>query len=290
MNAWWTAVRPQTLVASIGPVILATALASQYVQVNQMIFVVTLLCALSLQISVNLANDLFDGLSGVDNEHRLGPKRALQSGLLNAKELKVGLGAVLILSVVLGGILVTHGGTVFLFLGLASILAALVYSAGPFPLASNALGEAAVFVFFGLVCVLGTFYLQTFTITFKLFVYACIVGILNSALMLVNNIRDIDSDQIANKVTLAIKLGPQRAKLTYKLMLVSALTIHIAINYNNLLTLVFPLVICILLLPMLLVGINTYQGKEFNTLLVNTAKFVFVYCITTTIAALVSNL
>lgn len=288
MNAWWTAIRPKTLLASIGPVLLATALASNYVTINVFIFFMTLACALCLQITVNLANDLFDGLSGVDNEYRVGPSRALHSGSISANGLKVGLIIAIALSILTGCYLVTIGGYGFLLLGALAIIAALAYSTGPYPLASNALGEVTVFIFFGLVSVLGSFYLQTNDLSPKSWIYACIVGILSSALMLVNNIRDIDSDQVANKITLAVKLGAEQAKKVYRFMLVIALAMHGIANLTNLLVLLFPLLICALLLPMLFIAINTYQGKEFNTLLANTAKFGFVYCVTTSLALLIS--
>lgn len=288
MNAWWSAIRPKTLVASIGPVLLATALATNYVTINVFVFLMTLLCALSLQITVNLANDLFDGLSGVDNKYRVGPTRAFHSGSIKAMELKIAVVVFIALSIMTGVYLVAVGGYVFVLLGLLSIIAALAYSAGPYPLASNALGEVTVFIFFGLVSVLGSFYLQTHSLTPEAFIYACIVGILNSALMLVNNIRDISSDKIANKITLAVKLGEEQAKKVYRFMLFIALAMHGVANLNNFLVLLFPLMICVMLLPMLLIAIRTYQGKEFNILLANTAKFGFVYCVTTSLAVLIA--
>lgn len=288
MNAWWSALRPKTLLASIGPVLLATALATNYITINVFVFLMTLVCALCLQITVNLANDLFDGLSGVDNEYRVGPTRALHSGSITAKELKVGLVIFIALSILTGVYLVAVGGYAFLVLGLLAIIAALAYSAGPYPLASNALGEVTVFIFFGLVSVLGSFYLQTHSLTPEAFIYAGIVGVLNSALMLVNNIRDVTSDQIANKITIAVKLGDEQARKVYRFMLFIALAMHAVTNLNNVLVLLFPLMICAMLLPMLLISIRTYQGKEFNILLANTAKFGFVYCVTTSLALLIS--
>lgn len=288
MKAWLSALRPKTLLASIGPVLLATALASKTTDINLFVFITTLVCALSLQITVNLANDLFDGLSGVDNEHRLGPVRAFQSGQISALALKIGIGIAITVSVISGVFLVSVGGLVFLLLGLTCIIAALAYSAGPLPIASNALGEVTVFIYFGLVSVIGSFYLQAMSIETEVISYACIVGLLNSALMLVNNIRDIHSDQLANKITLAVRLGERKARLLYKVLLIGALLLHIATNLGNTLTLLFPLLLCLLLLPMLLLAISNSHGKDLNALLTNTAKFGFVYCLSSGLAILVN--
>lgn len=288
MKAWLSALRPKTLLASIGPVLLATALASKTTDINLFVFITTLVCALSLQITVNLANDLFDGLSGVDNEHRLGPVRAFQSGQISALALKIGIGIAITASVISGVFLVSVGGLVFLLLGLTCIIAALAYSAGPLPIASNALGEVTVFIYFGLVSVIGSFYLQAMSIETEVISYACIVGLLNSALMLVNNIRDIHSDQLANKITLAVRLGERKARLLYKVLLIGALLLHIATNLGNTLTLLFPLLLCLLLLPMLLLAISNSHGKDLNALLTNTAKFGFVYCLSSGLAILVN--
>ena len=288
MKAWFSALRPKTLLASIGPVLLATALASKATDINLLVFIATLICALSLQITVNLANDLFDGLSGVDNEHRLGPVRAFQSGQISALALKIGIGVAIAVSVISGGFLVSVGGLAFLLLGLTCIIAALAYSAGPLPIASNSLGEVTVFIYFGLVSVIGSFYLQVMSIEAEIISYACIVGLLNSALMLVNNIRDIHSDQLANKITLAVRLGERKARQLYKILVIGALLLHIATNLGNTLILLFPLLLCLLLLPMLILAISNSHGKDLNALLTNTAKFGFVYCLSSSLAILVN--
>jgi len=284
MTIWWQAIRPKTLLASLGPVLLATTLAANHGQLNILIFIMTLLCALFLQVSVNLANDLFDGLSGVDNELRLGPQRALHSGLVTIKQLKLALLITVLISICSGCYLIYQGGIAFLLLGIMSILGVFAYSAGPFPLASNALGEVAVFLFFGLIAVLGSFYLQTQTITSMAFSYAVCVGLLSAALMLVNNIRDINSDSKANKLTLAVRLGDKNSRALYKLLLAITLTLHLFTSANSLTLALLPLIICGLFLPSLYKAINTYQGKDLNKLLASTAQFGFVYAISVSIS------
>lgn len=287
MKIWWLAIRPKTLLASIGPVLLATALASKQVEINYAIFVATLCCALMLQISVNLANDLFDGLSGVDNEHRVGPIRALHSGVASVTQLKMALIISTGAAVTFGCYLIFQGGLPFLALGLLSILGVYSYSAGPFPLASHALGEVAVFIFFGLIAVIGSFYLQIASLNASIIGYACVVGLLNAALMLVNNIRDIHSDRHAGKFTLAVKLGDTKSRALYKWLILLAFSIHVLASLPNLVVQLAPLFFCLLLLPNLLKGINQFTGSKLNEQLANTAKFGFLYCISTSVVLLI---
>lgn len=288
MQVWWQVIRPKTLLASIGPVCLATALAMHLSNVDTIIFAITLCCALLLQISVNIANDLFDGLSGVDNAHRAGPPRALHSGLLSVSGLQQGLAICVVLAVSCGCYLIYEGGWLFLVLGLCSVAGVFAYSAGPFPLASNALGEVAVFVFFGLVAVLGSFYLQTRTITFQALLYASSMGLLSAALMLVNNIRDIYSDKQAGKFTLAIRLGEQVSRYLYVLLLALALVIHCFASIQYTWVLVLPLMICVVALPQLIRAIHTYHAEQLNTLLALTARFGFIYATSTSLSLLYS--
>ncbi len=281
MNVWWLAIRPKTLFASIGPVLLATALASKYTTIDLILFAVTLLCALFLQISVNLANDLFDGLSGVDNKDRVGPQRAFQSGLISGKQLKFALALNVLAAVVAGCYLIYQGGPVFLLLGIFSVLGVFCYSAGPFPLASNALGEVTVFVFFGLIAVVGSFYLQVTKLNPAIFLYASCIGLLNSALMLVNNIRDISSDSAANKHTLAVKLGDKKARKLYIGIVLSSLAIHVLTSYKDPEIALIPTLICLLFVPKLWRAVYQFKGAQLNQLLANTAVFGFIYSLTT---------
>lgn len=283
MSQWWQLLRPKTLLASIGPILLATALAHQHVTIEVSLFLATLSCAMLLQISVNFANDLFDHLSGVDGTDRLGPKRALQTGHISIAQLKHALTLTTLSAMLIGSYLIYLGGVYFLFLGAVSLLGVFAYSSGPYPLASNALGEVTVFVFFGLVAVLGTFYLHTGFLTPSAILYAAAVGLLSAALMLVNNIRDIATDAKAGKFTLAVKLGDHKARNSYKCLLISSLIIHLAASIGNGYSMLFPALICLILLPALFVQIQQLQGTELNQLLANTAKYGFVYALSTTV-------
>lgn len=281
MRIWWQAIRPKTLLASVGPIFLATSLAASDGFFDAVLFAVTVTCALFLQISVNLANDLFDGLSGVDSAKRLGPVRVLQAGLVSASALSLALKITVGISIISGLYLVFHGGVLFFVLGLLCLFGVYAYSAGPFPLASNALGEVSVFLFFGLLAVLGSYFLQVNSISATAVFFAVIVGLHSSAIMLVNNIRDIETDAVSGKHTLAVRLGETRSRYCYVILILGSLFIHLFANAiilnNGAMTLSIPIVICALFLPFLFNACRRYKGSQLNTLLSTTAVFGFIY-------------
>lgn len=274
---WWLAIRPKTLLASVGPIVLGTALASGQVTINQMLFMATLICALALQVAVNLANDLFDGLSGVDSKTRLGPIRVVQAGLISVVAIKRALFVVCAIAVGTGIYLVFQGGWEIFVLGVLSLMGVFAYSAGPFPLASKALGEVTVLVFFGWIAVLGSFYLQTQTLSFITFGFATSSGLFSAAIMLVNNIRDIGSDKAAGKITLAVLLGAKKARIGYSLSIISALVIHLAITLQVADPLWIALLICLPPSYWLITAIFKQEGVALNNLLARTAQLGFVY-------------
>jgi 1,4-dihydroxy-2-naphthoate octaprenyltransferase len=184
--------------------------------------VAALAVALLLQIGVNLANDYFDGIRGIDTRDRLGPIRVTQSGLISPGGVKSAMMLTFILAVLIGFYLMIRGGWPVVLLGTASILAALGYSGGPFPLASHGLGDLFVFIFFGLVAVCGTYYVQTLQLTWMVLVMAALVGLLITAILVINNLRDIHTDQKAGKTTLAVVLGVRGSKIEYAALLALA--------------------------------------------------------------------
>jgi len=287
MNIWWQTIRPKTLFASLSPVLLASALAYRAEMFDWTLCLVTLFCALTLQIAVNIANDLYDGLSGVDNEERVGPTRALHAGLVTQRQLTTALRLVVLLSTLSGCYLVYEGGVIFLFLGMLSLLGVYSYSAGPFPLASHALGETAVFLFFGLIAVLGSYYLQTQSLSLTALLYACIAGLHASAVMLVNNIRDIASDKKAGKITLAVCLGDKRARALFVFLIVMSLVLHCLIEHPSAISLWLPLVLALVLSTKLVVGIATATAQALNGVLAFTAMFGFVYAVSNSVSLLI---
>jgi len=293
MSIWWQAIRPKTLLASIGPVLLATALAKYDGFFDTALFIITLVCALFLQISVNLANDLYDGISGVDSSKRLGPKRVLQSGLVSVSALSLAVKVSVCISIVSGIYLVYQGGFLFLLLGSACLLGIYAYSAGPFPLASNALGELSVFVFFGLVAVLGSYFLQTGSLSLNALILAVTAGIQSSAIMLVNNIRDIETDAKAGKITLAVRLGDARSRQVFSFLMVGSLLVHLIaltlVSTLDAFVIFIPALICSVFLPILYRAITTYSGTKLNVLLAKTALFGFIYAVVVSISLLASS-
>jgi len=218
-GAWLVAIRPATLPAAVGPVLVGLAVAISLGVFEPVTALATMAVALLLQIASNVGNDLSDFRSGVDDEERLGPPRAAALGLLSQREMLVGLALIVGLAGLVGLYLVWVGGPVILVLGIAAIVSAFAYSGGPWPYGYHGLGEVFVFIFFGLVAVAGTTYLQTLTLEPLALVAAMPVGALITAILVINNLRDIDTDGRAGKRTLAVMLGPQGAVTEYDLLL-----------------------------------------------------------------------
>ncbi len=208
---WLEAARPRTLPAAVVPVLVGTAAAATPVgELSWSRAALALVVALSLQVAVNYANDLFDGISGVDTEDRVGPRRAVASGLVTPGAMKIATVAALAVAAVAGLALAALVGWELLLVGALAILAALGYSGGRRPYASMGLGEVFVFVFFGLVATVGSQYVQDEAIAPRAVIAAVAVGALATALLVVNNLRDIPTDEAAGKRTLAVRLGEQR--------------------------------------------------------------------------------
>ncbi|WP_240778490.1 1,4-dihydroxy-2-naphthoate polyprenyltransferase [Shewanella sp. MEBiC00475] len=216
MQSWFMAIRPRTLPAAIGPLLIGNMLAIGLEQFSLLIAFTSMLCAILLQISVNLANDYFDFKNGIDTEERIGPVRVTQSGILAPSAVRNAMIGCLITALLVGSLLIFHGGWPIAILAAASILGALCYSGGPYPLASHGLGEIAAFVFFGLVAVVGSYYLQAGATTLTAWLLGCAIGFFNAAIMLVNNTRDISTDTKAGKNTLAVRIGEAQAKILYQ--------------------------------------------------------------------------
>jgi 1,4-dihydroxy-2-naphthoate octaprenyltransferase len=163
--------------------------------------------ALALQVAANFANDVFDFEKGADTAARLGPLRAVQAGLISPRAMRVGLFSVLGLAVGIGVYLTLVAGPIIVALGIASILAALAYTGGPYPLGYHGLGDVCVFVFFGLVAVAGTCFVELGRVTELAWFSAVPIGALTTAILVVNNVRDAETDRAANKRTLAVRFG-----------------------------------------------------------------------------------
>ncbi|MFY0989552.1 1,4-dihydroxy-2-naphthoate octaprenyltransferase [Halomonas sp. C05BenzN] len=219
---WWQTLRPRTLPAALGPVMLGQSLVATG-HFSWAVAGFCLLCALALQLAVNLANDLFDGLAGVDQPDRLGPTRALQAGLLDAGELRAGLALTLGIAVATGLWLVIVGHWLLLVLGGLAVLGVLGYSGGRRPYANRGLGEVAVWLFFGPVAVLGSLLAQQSPIPAHAYLAAVLMGLPVAAILVVNNLRDRHTDARAGKITLAVRLGKRRTRLLFATLTVGPL-------------------------------------------------------------------
>jgi 1,4-dihydroxy-2-naphthoate polyprenyltransferase len=219
---WVMAGRPRTLYAGISPVLVGTGLAIRHGVFQPLPAIATLLAAILIQVGANYANDLFDFKRGADPEARTGPTRVTSAGLLTPGQVQAGMWAVFGASALIGLYLVYRGGWPILLVGILSILAAIAYTAGPFPLGYNGLGDLFVFIFFGLVGVLGTFYLQAHTLSLDVLIASLPVGLLVTDILVVNNVRDVETDRAVGKRTLAVLLGRNGARAEYIVLLVIA--------------------------------------------------------------------
>lgn len=278
-QAWMLAARPKTLPAAVAPVVVGTALAIHDGSFRLLPALAALLGALLLQIGVNLANDYFDHVKGVDTHERRGPVRVTQSGLIAAEHVRLAMLVVLALSAVVGVYLIFEGGWPILAIGAASILSALAYSGGPFPLASHGLGDVFVFIFFGLAAVCGTYYVQARDLTPLVVLAAVPVGLLITAILVVNNYRDIESDRRAGKRTLAVMLGERGARLEYVLLLIVSYVVPAGLvaakmlePWGLLALLSLPLAV-----PLIRAMYGPNEGPIMNKTLAGTARLALVF-------------
>lgn len=226
--AWLIAARLRTLPLSLSGIFFGATVALAIEKFDPSVFHWALIVTISLQVLSNFANDLGDGLKGTDNENRIGPKRALQAGLLSARELKTGIVILVILTglaiyqLLQGANLNSSSYAVLAILGVLSIVAALTYTLGKKPYGYYGLGDFMVFFFFGGVAVLGTIVLFTPKIPFYAIGYTLTAGSLSTAVLNLNNMRDHQSDKASGKNTLVVRMGVERAKIYHYLLLITA--------------------------------------------------------------------
>ncbi|MBI3246406.1 MAG: 1,4-dihydroxy-2-naphthoate polyprenyltransferase [Deltaproteobacteria bacterium] len=218
-QVWLMAARPATLPASIAPVLVGTAAGVHDGAFVLLPFLSALIAAVLIQIGANLANDLFDFEKGADTSQRLGPPRVTQSGLASPQQVRLAMILSFEAAALIGLYLITVGGWPILVVGVLCIAAGLAYTGGPWPLGYHGLGDLFVFLFFGLVAVIGSTYLQTGTLSPTAFAAALPVGCTVTAILVVNNLRDIETDRQAGKRTLAVRLGAPLTRAQYTLLL-----------------------------------------------------------------------
>ena len=276
---WLLAIRPATLPAAVSGVIvgLGAALAVDApFRIDAALG--CLAVAVLLQITANLANDLSDFRKGADTPDRTGPIRVAAAGLVTERQLELAIGLTIGLAGVVGLWLTVVGGPVLLLLGILAVVAALAYTGGPWPYGYRGLGEVFVFIFFGLVAVVGTAYLQAGRLE-PLFVAAALpVGALTTAILVVNNLRDIPTDRAAGKRTLAVMLGPRATVMEYALLLAVAFLVPVAIAaVGRGLTVLLPLLALPLALPLLRTVRTFEEPRQLNPVLKATARLALVH-------------
>jgi 1,4-dihydroxy-2-naphthoate polyprenyltransferase len=289
LQMWVLAARPKTLPAAVAPVIAGTAVAIHEGGEHWPSAILAMMTALLLQIAANFANDALDFRRGADTADRLGPTRVTASGLITAEGVMRATIVTLVLAVITGVPLAIRGGWPILALGVAAIICAVAYTGGPFPLAYLGLGEVFVFLFFGLAAVTGTAYIQTKEVTALALVTAIPVGALAVGILIVNNLRDIETDRVAGKKTLAVRLGRRNTQYEYGLMLFIAGATPVvmwAVGWLD-----FWVVITLMWWPFgvsLWNQVTTRTGRALNPTLGNTGRGLLIYSVALSVALILS--
>ena len=279
-QVWWLAIRPKTLPAAMSGVITGSALAWRDGHFRLLPALAALLVALLLQIGSNLANDVFDYERGADSGPRQGPLRVTQAGLLLPGQVKGGMVLVFALAGLCGLYLAFVACWVVIPIGVAAILAAVAYTAGPYPLGYHGLGELFVFLFFGVAAVTGTYFVQAGSVSLVAWLMSIPVGLIVVGILIVNNLRDLDSDRLAGKHTLAARFGSRFAKGEYLVCLLLAylsILIYCALGllpwWGLLPWLSLPLAYATLQI------VFTQTGKTLNQALARTGQLALVFSV-----------
>lgn len=281
LKLWIQAARPQTLAAAFAPVCVGIALAIHDHSFALIPSLVALLCAFLIQIGTNFANDYFDFKKGADTEDRIGFDRATAMGLISAKKMRNATIITMTLAFILGLYLVWHAGWVILGIGIASLICGILYTGGPFPLGYNGLGDLFVFIFFGIVAVMGTYFVNALHWSIGSFWASLSVGALATNILVVNNLRDVEQDGPAGKNTLGVLFGENALRWEYLLMLLIALAIpphfYVQLDYN---WLIFIPYLSLPLATVLLYKIWFEEDKnKLNKGLEQTAQFMTLFSI-----------
>ncbi len=227
LHVWWSAARPRTLPAAIAPVVVGAALAWRDGVFDPAAAGLCLGFALLVQIGTNFANDYYDFVKGADTSARVGPRRAVAAGLIAPATMKAAMWGVFAAAFVCGCGLLWWGGPWLLVIGVASIVCGIAYTGGPFPLAYHGLGDVFVFLFFGLVAVGATYFVQAGVWTGEALLAGAAVGALAANILVVNNYRDVETDAAAGKRTLVVKLGRRAARWQHAISIAVALAVPV---------------------------------------------------------------
>jgi 1,4-dihydroxy-2-naphthoate octaprenyltransferase len=280
-SAWLLAIRPKTLPAAISPVIVGCAVAWAEEQFDLVAALAAFAVALLLQVGANLANDVADFRRGADTDDRLGPMRVTQGGLISPRQVEIATVTVLLAAAVPGLYLVWRGGAVLAVLGLLAIAAAVTYTAGPKPFGYLGLGELFVFIFFGPVAVVGTAFVMTHDVTRLALLSSVAMGCLVTGILVVNNLRDIDTDRAAGKRTLAVRIGRGATRWEYTALIAVAYAIPLIMWWSGL-SEPWPLLACTTapLAIHLVRQVWDVSGRGLNPVLGGTARLCLWFAVT----------
>ena len=284
LKIWVQAARLRTLPLSVSGIIMGNALALSHNDFSFIIFLLSILTAIAFQIVSNFANDYGDGIKGTDNEQRIGPKRVLQQGLLTSKNLKRGILVSVLVSIILSIALIYESlgvdkllfSVLFILLAIGAVAAAIKYTVGTNPYGYSGLGDLFVFIFFGWVSVIGSYFLQINSIDLSIVLFATSVGLLSVAVLNLNNMRDIENDLNSSKITLAVRLGGYKSKV-YHFFLISIAIILFFIGIGEqslLIKTIYTLVFVPLFLHLYRV-FNVKEPKQFDPELKKLALTIF---------------
>lgn len=278
LKPWILAARPKTLPAAVIPVLVGAAFAWRDGFFHGPGGVICLAFALLVQVGTNYANDAFDFLRGADREDRLGPRRAVASGMVSPRAMVAGTVAVFLAAFLVGLVLVAYRGPELLVVGIASILFGFAYTGGPFPLAYRGLGDLFVLVFFGLVAVGGTYYVMSGIVSGEVLVAAIPIGLLATNILVVNNYRDVEADARAGKRTLVVRFGRRFARRQYIVSLAVAFFVPLGLAwFRNAGWMALPL----LAIPLGVRAVRRLSPErsadELNGLLATSAGILLVY-------------
>jgi 1,4-dihydroxy-2-naphthoate octaprenyltransferase len=290
LRLWLVAARPQTLPAAVAPVLVGTALAANEDVFKPARFVAAVLASVFVQIGTNLANDYSDARRGADTDERLGPVRVTAGGLMPPQRVLTGTYVAFGIALAAGVYLSAVAGWELMIVGIASVAAGALYTGGPRPYGYEGLGELFVFLFFGVVAVGGSYFVQTEELRWEAFALAVPVGLLASAILVVNNVRDLDTDRRANKRTLAVKLGRHRARGLFAAMVYLTFAVPVVVAATS--ELDWWLLLALAALPLAQPLVRTVRtrtdGASLNAALAGTGRLLAVYSILLSAGVLLS--
>lgn len=279
---WIAGARPKTLPAAIAPVLVGTAFAGYNATVLHTLL--ALIVALALQVGVNYANDYSDGIKGTDAD-RVGPMRLVGSGAATPGSVKKAAFISFAIAAIAGLILASRTSWLLIILGAICILAAWTYTGGPKPYGYQALGEVSVFIFFGVVATVGTYYVQTESVSREVLLASFAMGALACAILVLNNLRDLENDKSADKKTLAVVMGNQGTRDLYKWLMFFALAMSVALTFFS-----FFYLLALLSLPLVSKSVRAVNsgasGTSLIDLLAKTGQIQIIYALALSFAAL----